>query len=96
MVQSEESPLTNYHLHQRRRDQLAVTGNWSQRAGSPGTMETRHFMIAGCPGVGKTSLLLTVARGFFPPDESAVPKRFENENLHCNLPNTVRDYVVIR
>ena len=87
MVQSEESPLTNYHLHQRRRDQLAVTGNWSQKAG---TMETRHFMIAGCPGVGKTSLFLTVARGFFPPDESAVPKRFENKSLHCNLHNSTR------
>ena len=82
MVQS-ESPLTNYHLHQRRGDhQQVVTGNnWSQQKAC--SMETRHFMIAGCPGVGKTSLLLTVARGVFPPDESAVPKRFEN--YHCNL-----------
>jgi len=82
MVQS-ESPLTNYHLHQRRRDQVAVTGNWSQKAGS---METRHFMIAGCPGVGKTSLLLTVARGVFPPDESALPKRFEGWSITVSGP----------
>ena len=56
----------------------AATGYGSQKAGS---METRNFLVAGCPGVGKTSLLLTVARGVFPPDESAVPKRLGQVQL---------------
>ena len=37
------------------------------------------FLALGNSGVGKTSLLLTVARGVYPPDESAVPKRFAKE-----------------
>ena len=76
MVQSGEASAANYPQQQRRLELLALSGCESQRVSS---METRHFMIAGCPGVGKTSLLLTVARGVYPPDESAVPKRFANE-----------------
>ena len=36
----------------------------------------RNLLVCGNPGIGKTSLLLALARGFFPPSES-VPKRFE-------------------
>ena len=47
-----------------------ITSIMSQTSGSG-----KHLLVSGSPGVGKTSLLLTLARGIFPPE--AVPKRFE-------------------
>ena len=44
-------------------------------------METRHFLVSGSPGVGKTSLLLTLARGIFPPDDASIPRRFEGWSI---------------
>jgi GTPase SAR1 family protein len=41
--------------------------------------ETRNLMVAGSPGVGKTALLLTLARGIFPADQ----ERKEEENIDC-------------
>ena len=42
---------------------------------TPSAGGNRQFLMAGSGGVGKTALLLTMARGIFPPD--LIPRRFE-------------------
>lgn len=45
-----------------------------------GNMDDRHILFCGSSGSGKTSLIFTLGRGFFPPQE-ILPRRFEGWSI---------------